>query len=319
MKLGVALPVFDLETKRTLGLAELAAFARRAEDLGFDSAWVMDHYWLDNVGGVTGGHDPFVTLAYVAGRTEAITLGTLVACNGFRSVGQLAREAVALADAAPGRVVLGLGSGWEESEFDAFGYRFGHRVSRLEDSLQVLPALLDGERVTFDGRYVRLRDAFVLRTAPTPPVWVAAFTPRLLGLAGRYAAGWNTAWHGPDPQARFTRELGALREAIAAAGREPAELTISVGLWLMPVAGNELELAERRASSLKREDAPTNWPQPLALRTVTGEPDELERVVRSYVEAGADHVILNLSVTPFSLFDPSYLERAAVLVERLRG
>jgi len=318
VKLGIAVPQFDVETKRTLGLAEMAAFARRAEELGFDSVWVMDHYWLDNVGGLTGGHDPFVTLSYVAARTESITLGTLVACNGFRAPGQLAREASALADAASGRLILGVGSGWEESEFKAFDYDFDHRVGRLEETLQVVPALLDGERVSFDGRFVSLRDAFVLTTAPPPPVWIASFTPRLMGLAGRYAAGWNTAWHGADPQARFIRELAALREAIAAAGRRPDEVTISVGLWLLPVSGAELEDAERRATSLKKEDAPANWPQPLAERMVTGELDDLERAVRAYLDAGAEHVILNPSVTPFSLFDASYLERASGLVARLR-
>src|SRR5579875_2718722 len=100
VRVGLALPMFDLETGRPLTLSELADFAKRTEELGYDSVWAMDHFWLENVGRRTGGHDPLVALAYIAARTERITLGTLVICNSFRNPGQLAREAAALADAA---------------------------------------------------------------------------------------------------------------------------------------------------------------------------------------------------------------------------
>ena len=259
MKLGLALPMFDLETGRSLQLSQMADIAAHAEDLGFDSAWVMDHFWLENVGrpGVprVGGHDPLVSLAYIAARTEKITLGTLVVCNTFRVTGQLAREVAALADAAPDRLILGLGAGWGESEHDAFGYSFVHRVDRLEETLTALPRLLAGGKVDLHGSQVKLKAADVLVTAPSPPIWLSAFSPRMFGLTGQYAKGWNSAWHGPDTT-RFKHELAALRLQLENAGRTDSDFTVSVGLWMLPVAGEELEQASRRADNLKPDPTP---------------------------------------------------------------
>jgi alkanesulfonate monooxygenase SsuD/methylene tetrahydromethanopterin reductase-like flavin-dependent oxidoreductase (luciferase family) len=318
VKFGIALPMYDLESGRTLRLAEMADFAQRAESLGYDSIWAMDHIWLENVGRRTGGHDPLVILAYLAARTTRITLGTLVVCNSFRNVGQLARETAALADAAEDRLILGLGCGWGEEEHHAFGFRFDHRVDRLEETLTVLPALLAGQRQDIEGSQVQLRGANVLTTAAAPPLWIAAFGPRLLGLAGRFADGWNTAWHGPDT-ARFEREVGALRAAIEQAGRNPDHVTVSVGLWMLPAADEELDHAERRALSIKPANAPASWPDPLRERAVTGTVDQVAGVVEEYVRLGAKHIIVNPSVSPFSHFDSSYIERAAEVLRKVKG
>jgi alkanesulfonate monooxygenase SsuD/methylene tetrahydromethanopterin reductase-like flavin-dependent oxidoreductase (luciferase family) len=322
MKLGLALPTFSLDTGRTLTLSEVAVSARHAEELGFDSAWVMDHFWLENVGrpGVprVGGHDPLVTLAYAAARTDSITLGTLVICNTFRNTGQLAREAAALADAAPDRLILGLGAGWGESEHDAFGYSFQHRVDRLEETLTVLPSLLRGDKVGVEGSQVQLREADVLVTAPAPPIWLSAFSPRMFGLTARYADGWNTAWHGTDT-GRFKRELATLRSELADAGKSERDFTVSVGLWMLPVGGEELERAARRADTLKPEPTPDGWPFPALERTVNGPPERLAATVEEYVRLGAEHVILNMSVTPFSRFDPTYIDRAAEVLRAVKG
>jgi alkanesulfonate monooxygenase SsuD/methylene tetrahydromethanopterin reductase-like flavin-dependent oxidoreductase (luciferase family) len=317
VKFGIALPMYDLETGRTLRLAEMADFAQRAESLGYDSIWAMDHFWLENVGRRTGGHDPLAILAYLAAKTERIALGTLVVCNSFRNVGQLARETAALADAAEDRLILGLGCGWGEAEHHAFGFRFDHRVDRLEETLSVLPALLGGERRSIEGTQVQLRDANVLTTAAAPELWIAAFGPRLLGLAGKYADGWNTAWHGPDTS-RFEREVGALRAAIQQAGRSLDAVTISVGLWMLPVAGEELDEAERRALSIKPANAPASWPDPLRERAVTGTVDQVAGVVEDYIRLGAKHIIANPSVSPFSRFDPSYIDRAAAVLRKVK-
>lgn len=319
MKFGVALPMFDLQTGRTLHLAELAEFGARADALGFDSLWVMDHFWLDNAGARrTGGHEPMMALAYLAAQTSRITLGSLVLCNSFRNPGQLAREAAALADAAEGRLILGLGSGWSRAEHEAFGFPFEGRTDRFAATLAALPTLLGGGSWNDDSGVLPLRRAQVLTTAPRPPVWVAAFQPRLLQLTAQYAEGWNTAWHGPDT-GRFDAELAQLRQQIAAVGRDPAALEISVGLWVIPVAGEELAAAERRAELLKPGAAPASWPSPLRERAITGTPEDLADAMLAYGRRGAQHVILNLSVTPFSHFDAAYLGRAAEAVRLVRN
>jgi alkanesulfonate monooxygenase SsuD/methylene tetrahydromethanopterin reductase-like flavin-dependent oxidoreductase (luciferase family) len=318
MKIGLSLPMFDLETGAPLRLSELAQFAQHAEEIGFDSVWVMDHFWLENVGRRAGGYDPMMSLAYVAARTERITLGTLVICNSFRNVGQLAREVAALADAADGRLILGIGCGWEESEHDAFGFPFKRRVDLLEETLTVLPELMAGKGTTYAGTQIQLRDANVITGASGPPLWLAAFGPRLIRLTSRFADGWNTAWHGPDTTT-FEREYAALSAGLSSSGRDPRDVTISVGLWMLPVSGEDLEQAELRAESLKPADAPTSWPSPVRQRTLTGTTEELANAVRRYAALGAGHIILNLSVSPFSLFDPTYIDRAAQVVRAIRN
>ncbi len=321
VKIGVALQMFDLETGRPFGLAEMAGHAQQAEALGYDSVWVMDHFWLENVGRRTGGHDPLITLAHIAACTRRVGLGTLVVCNSFRNPGQLAREVAALADAANGRLILGLGCGWEESEHAAFDFPFRRRVDRLEQTLDVLPRLLQGWRGNYEGSQVHLHDANVLTTGEPPPIWLAAFGPRLLGLTARFAEGWNSSWHGPDTT-RFQLEVTALRDGLQTSRRSLVDFTISAGLWVLPVSGRDLAFAENRAESLKRADADESWPSPVRERMSTGQVPEVALTVEKYVALGARHIILNLSVTPFSLFDPSYMERAApdaVAVRELRS
>src|SRR5262245_31308246 len=176
---------------RTLTVGEVTAYTVRAERLGFDSAWASDHFHGDDraPGGAGGRYDPLLVLAHLAAHTTTITLGTLVLANGFRAPAQLARELATLSQLAPGRVVVGLGTGGRMSEFDTFGFRQDRPVHRLRETLNVVPALLSGETVTFEGESVRLRDANLLLAEAVPPFWVAAFGPRLLELAAESAGG----------------------------------------------------------------------------------------------------------------------------------
>jgi alkanesulfonate monooxygenase SsuD/methylene tetrahydromethanopterin reductase-like flavin-dependent oxidoreductase (luciferase family) len=310
--------MYDLQTGRLLRLTEIAEVAKEAEAAGFESLWVMDHYWLANSVANTGGHHPFITLAYLAAQTESATLGTLVACGSFRSVGELARQALAVADAAPGRFILGLGAGWQRDEFDAFDHDFDRRVGHLQEVLEVLPRLLRGERCTYRGHFVRLSNAYVASgDAPPPQLWLAAFRPRMLALAARFSEGWNTAWHGPNLD-RFQREIGAWRGALEKAGRDPAKAAVSVGLWMLPVSGQDLAAAVQRADDLKPPTADFTWPSPVSECMITGPPEQLADIIAAYAAAGADHIILNLSVAPFSLFDSSYVGRTAKVLQLLR-
>ncbi|MGH7903064.1 MAG: LLM class flavin-dependent oxidoreductase [Candidatus Dormibacteraceae bacterium] len=313
MNVGVALEEFDLASGRTTTLSELAAQALRAESLGYSSAWVMDHFWIQGAAGRRGAHEPLVTLAYLAARTSRIKLGTLVLCNSLRHPGQLAREGAALADAAPGRIILGLGAGWHAPEYEAFGVPFDHRVSRLEETLLALPSLLAGQSVDLVGEHLRLTGAEVLTSAPAPPLWVAAAGPRSIGLAARYADGWNLAWLGPEPSP-FAGSLSRLREETARARRPPGAVTASVGLLAFPIEGEEREAVLSRAASLPRG----RWdPARADEQAVIGPPARLAEVLRAYREAGAEHVILSFAPSPFGGFDGAYVERAAPALEML--
>ena len=294
MRVGLALPTIDVHSGRPATLAELAARADRAEQAGFDSVWVMDHYWTQRPDGRRGAHDPMVTLGYLAARTSRLRLGTLVLCNSFRHPAQLGREALALADASQGRFILGLGAGWHQPEYDAMGIPFDHRVGRLEETLAVLPGLLRGERVTYQGSYLRLEEASLVSTTGPPPLWLAARGPRMLELTARHAAGWNVAWYGEDT-GDFRASLKELHAALAAAGRQADEVETSVGVFVLPDPGA----------------------RPPDGEAIVGEPERVAERLLAYGDAGADQVIVSLALNPFGELDPSYPERMTAVLRHL--
>jgi alkanesulfonate monooxygenase SsuD/methylene tetrahydromethanopterin reductase-like flavin-dependent oxidoreductase (luciferase family) len=294
VKVGLALPTVDMHTGRAATLAELADRAERAEEDGYDSVWVMDHFWSERPDGRRGAHEAMVTLAYLAARTSRLRLGPLVACNSFRHPGQLGREALALTDASGGRFVLGIGAGWSKPEYDAFGIPFDHRVSRLEETLAVLPRLLRGERVTYQGKYVSLTDASLVSTTEAPPLWVGGAGPRVLQLAGRYADGWNVAWSGEDLSG-FIWTLQQLRTAMAAVDRPTGEIEISAGVFVLPDPGADSQYG----------------------RAIVGDPERVAERLRAYGEAGADLVIVSLAPAPFAELDPSYPRKMAEVLRHL--
>ena len=317
VEVGVMLPNHDA-AGRTLTLAEVAAYAARAERLGFDSVWASDHFHGDDraPGGAGGRHDALLALAYLAAHTTSITLGTLVLANPFRAPAQLAREIATLSQLAPGRVVIGLGTGGRVSELDTFGFPRERPVQRLRETLTVVPALLSGETVTFEGESARLQDANLLLAEAVPPLWVAAFGPRMLELTAELADGWNTAWYGEDVDP-FRDALRSFRETRERLGTAARNIEISVGVRMIPVTGAERRRLAERLDRLRPDPAPVLWGD-LADAVVTGTVEELAEAVMRYRDAGAHHVILNLSLLPTSLLDASYLDRVSGLLAHVR-
>jgi probable F420-dependent oxidoreductase len=166
----------------------LIALARRAEELGYATLTLRDHYVTEPFGDQLA---PMVALTAVACATRTLRVGTLVLSNDYRHPVMLAKEAATLDQVSGGRFELGLGAGWRREEYEQAGMPFdaaGVRVDRLEESLRVLRGLLGGEKVTFTGEHYRLRDLEVFpRPARRPPLLVGAGSRRMLGLAGRYA------------------------------------------------------------------------------------------------------------------------------------
>ncbi|HEX6547789.1 MAG TPA: LLM class flavin-dependent oxidoreductase [Candidatus Dormibacteraeota bacterium] len=312
MKIGLALPAYDLETLRPLTTGEILSEALRAEAQGFDSIWLMDHYFMVRGRHRVAGHEPLVTLAHIASQTSRIALGVMVLCNGFRTTPQLAREAAALADASAGRFILGLGCGSQPAEHEAFGIPFDHRVSRLEESLAVLKPLMSGSAVDHKGRYSSLEAAAIATTAPPPPVWVAAFGPRMMALAARYADGHITAWHGPDPAA-FIAHRDGLRAALSAAGRPAPAVEVVAGILALPARSAEVEGVMRRAAGL----APSAGDR-IEDRVIVGGVDRIAEALAGYAELGVDHAVIAMSPWQFGRFEPDAADRLAGVIERLR-
>ncbi len=232
MRIGVTLPMSGSDGPgRAPSWAEMRAFTAHAEAIGLHSVWVYDHLLFRSPDQPDEGiHEAWTVLSALAASTSTIELGQLVMCMSFRNPGVLAKMAATADAISGGRVLLGVGAGWHDPEYMAFGFPTDHRVARFEEALQIVGPLLRGERISFDGRYHQVSDAVLL---PAPerrvPILIAGHGPRMLRLTARHADAWNTAWYGlPDEQ--LDKRLADLRAALDAEGRDPATLRRTVGL-----------------------------------------------------------------------------------------
>ena len=223
MKVGVQLP----EVEREVRWPELAAMARAAEECGFDSIWVGDHLLYRGDGRPERGPwDCWTMLAGLAGVTERVELGPLVACTAFHPPGILARQAAAVDELSGGRLVAAFGAGWNREEFGAFDLPFDQHVSRFEEAFTIVRRLLAGERVTFAGRFHSVEDALLLPPpARRPKLMIGANAPRMLSIVLPHVDAWNT-WFTPygNTAEGFAQHNAELSTAAERAGRDPAEI-----------------------------------------------------------------------------------------------
>ena len=274
MKIGVILPAAEADgSGETPGWPAIRSFARAAEERGLDSVWMFDHLFDQTEGGsIEGMHEAWTIVSAVAATTERVEIGTLVLCTSFRSPGLTAKMAVTADEVSAGRMIFGLGAGWHDPEYDAFGFPKDHRVARFEETLEIVVPLLRGEPVTFAGRYHTTRDARLVPPARRRiPVLVAGEGPRMVRLAARHADAWNTAWYGA-PDERLSRQLAALTEALDTEGRDPGTMTRTVGMVV-------------RDPKVDRHADQDDF---------AGSVDALARAIDAYASLGIDHLIVLL-------------------------
>jgi alkanesulfonate monooxygenase SsuD/methylene tetrahydromethanopterin reductase-like flavin-dependent oxidoreductase (luciferase family) len=232
MRIGTVVPMGDGDAHEgTLEWAEILAFTQRAEAVGVDSLWVYDHMY-SNVPGTEprGIHEAWSLLTALAVVTEKVELGQLVMCASFRPPAMLAKMAVTTDHISGGRLTLGLGAGWHDQEYRAFGFPLDHRVSRFEEALQIIVPLLRGETVSFKGRFHEVDEGVLLPKAERRiPILIAGNKPRMLRLTARYADAWNTAWFW-EPNQKLHDRLAAFDEALAEEGRAVSAVRRTVGI-----------------------------------------------------------------------------------------
>jgi probable F420-dependent oxidoreductase len=286
MKVGVVMPIGPQDGTAVVPPWEATRVAALAtEEAGFDSAWVYDHllfrFGTDPTQGI---HEAWTVLSAMAAITSRVELGILVMAMPFRNPALLAKMAATLEEVSGGRLILGVGCGWNEPEFDAFGFPFDHRVGRFEEALSILlPAVREG-RATFSGRWHQAQDAEILPRYSRPdgratPILIAGNRPRMMELVARHADAWNAAWLGPASQ--LPRRLEPLQVALAAVGRDPATLEVTVGVnVVLP------EFADEEHPALEITES-----------TITGSPEELAEELRAYAALGVGHVQVALEPT----------------------
>jgi alkanesulfonate monooxygenase SsuD/methylene tetrahydromethanopterin reductase-like flavin-dependent oxidoreductase (luciferase family) len=180
-------------------------------------------------------------LAWLAGITERVELGPLVACTAFHPPGILARQLAAIDELSGGRLVAALGAGWNRTEFEAFGIPFDEHVSRFEEAFTIVRRLLAGERVTFHGRFHRVDDALLLpEPARRPKLMIGANRPRMLSISLPHVDAWNTWFtHYGNTAEGFAAHNAEISRAAERAGRDPAEIERSACVLVRLGAGGE--------------------------------------------------------------------------------
>ena len=264
------------------------------EQIGIDSFWTADHLVYRFPGEEERGcWEVFTFLSALAAVTTRLTLGPLVACNSFRNPALLAKMADSLDEISNGRFILGLGAGWHQPEYEAFGYHFDHLASRFEEALQVIVPLLREGHVDFQGQYYQVRNCVLRPRSPSQSrmqILIGAKRPRMLRLVAQYADAWNTAWH-LDP-ARVKERYEQLLEACATIGRDPATIEVTAGTIVnLRRPGEEAWLDEG----------------------ISGSPEEIANVLKSFADVGVMHLIV--------MIDPPGvvgIERFSRVVELLR-
>lgn len=259
---------------------DLREMAERAEAIGFDSFWVPDHLLFKNPDEPPHGPwECWSLLAALAASTSRMEIGSLVSCVGFRNPALLAKMAQTVDEISGGRLILGLGAGWHEPEYQAFGYPFDQRFSRFDEAVGVIRTLLREGRLDHDGAFYTLRDCELRPRGPRPsgpPILIGALATktRMLGLIARHADLWN-GWlvHARSHPDEVAPLLAALDAACRDAGRDPATIGHTIGI-----------MVDQRPDA-ERTPLPGSRATPL-----TGSPEEIAAAIRAIAAQGVEHI-----------------------------
>ena len=273
MKIGVQLPEVEWEVP----FPELIEMAQAAETVGFDSVWYGDHLIYDLPVGARGPWEAWTTLAAIAASTSTIELGPLVASTSFHAPAMLAKQAATVDAISEGRLIVGLGAGWNQREYDAFGFPYDRRVSRFAEAFTIIRTLLRDGEIDFHGDYYSADRCVLHPRSPRPggpPLMIGSVGARMLDLTLPYVDSWNMWWsqYG-NTAAGFAKEKTRVDALIEAAGRlsGSVEATAAVHVRLEGGAGRQMG----------------NYVGDLAIEPLTGSPAELADQLREWEYAGA--------------------------------
>jgi len=281
LRVGVQLP----EVERAVRWAEVLDIARVAEAIGLDGLWVGDHLLYRFADGSTRGPwEAWSLMAALSAATTRIRVGPLVACTAFHNPAVLAKQAATLDELSGGRFVLGLGAGWNETEFRAFGIPFDQRITRFEEAWTIITTLLRDGAIDVEGRFHSARDCELVPRGPTPggpPILVGSSGERMLRITMPQADAWN-AWY-PDTRNRpdgvepLRRRVDLACEEV---GRPPEAVARTVAVLVRMEGGTGRFMGDTSES--------------MAVAPLEGSPEVIAEGLRAYAAAGIAEVQLVL-------------------------
>ena len=256
--------------------------ARTAEEVGFDSIWIGDHLLYDLPAGPRGPWEAWTTLAAIAAVTERVELGPLVASTSFHAPPMLAKQAATVDAISEGRLILGMGAGWNRREYDAFGFAYDRRVSRFEEAFTIVRSLLREGRIDFHGEFYDADDCVLHPRSPRPegpPLMVGSTGPRMLGITLPHVDAWNVWWsdygNTPDAFAGQKAEVDALATSL---GRDPTTLAATAAVFVQLEGGGGRQMGDYGAGA--------------RIEPITGSATEIADRLTAFAAAGADHIQL---------------------------
>ena len=301
LAIGFQLP----EVERVVRWPEYVTLARLAEDVGFDSMWIGDHLLYRTAAlGARGPWEAWTMLAGLAAATSRITLGPLVACTSFHNPAMLAKMAATVDEISGGRLVLGLGAGWNETEYHAFGFPFDRRIARFEEAFTIIRTLLREGRIDFEGEFYQARDCELLPRPSRPngpPLMIGSKGDRMLAITLPHVDAWNVWYTDTGNRPDGVPPLRAkVDEACRAVGRDPAEIERSVAVLVRLPGGTG-----RQDGDLKENPSP-----------LEGSPDEMAEGLRAYAREGIS--LVQLVVDPITTGSLEALGRVLEILDRPR-
>jgi alkanesulfonate monooxygenase SsuD/methylene tetrahydromethanopterin reductase-like flavin-dependent oxidoreductase (luciferase family) len=302
MEIGLVLPQMEgAMAGATPQWPDVAAMARRAEAVGFDSIWVIDHLLVNSRGegsAKKGLWECWSLLAALAAVTTSVRLGSLVTATSLRNPGLLAKIADTVDEISDGRLILGLGAGSYSAEHYSFGYPWDNQVSRFEEAVGIVKALLRFGRVDFTGTYYTVRDCELRprsRRSGGPPILIGAVDhrERMLRLTAEHADLWN-AWlvFGNSNPTAIPPLRDAVDTACRAARRDPASLGRTAAV-LVDLAGEDIFGPDVPASLRERK----------TVRPLTGSPRQLAAALSAFAAEGISHLQVCLAPNTPSTID----------------
>ncbi len=301
LRVGVQLP--EIEPYAPRDWPGIAARARAVEGAGFDSIWLGDHFlYRQPDGQVTAPWDAWSMMPAIAAITSRVTIGPLVTPVAFYNPAVLAKKAATVDEISGGRLVLGLGAGWNETEFTAYGVPFDHRIGRFEEAFTIVRTLLRDGAIDFQGEYYSARDCeLVPRPRPgRPPILIGSVGERMLSITMPYADAWNV-WYtdtanSPDGVAPLKQRVAI---ACGAVGRDPAEVAATVCVLVRMPGGT----GRYMGGGVDTTTVP-----------VEGAPEVIAEELRRYAKAGVAEV--QLVVDPITVASIEALAPALGLLDR---
>lgn len=270
--------------------APLKAEAQLADKLGYESAWFRDHFDIAHHTGTGNSFEPWTALSSVAAITDRIKLGTLVLCNSWRNPAMLAKMGATVDVISNGRLVLGLGAGFTEEEFRAYGYQFpsnADRVRGVGEAVQIIRAMWTQDRPSFEGKYHQIHEALCEPRPiqqPAPAIIVGGTGEQLsFPMIARHADGWDASL----PIDAYAQKAAAMDATCEKVGRDPKTLERLLNFHVIP--DHSLAEAEKRKAALLETPMGRRG---IGNRIVAGDRSVIEEKMDEFKKHGVNHFIV---------------------------